>query len=108
SGNEIYSNLIPSFLKAASVVVLIFDYKNTDSQQNIKSLYSSFCENISPAQVLLIGNKAEDEKKDIPKILDSWVQEHNLTIFPVSVKENIGKSLLLQNITQIIKSASNK
>lgn len=108
SGHEIYSDLISSFLKAANVVVLVFDYKNTDSQLRIKSLYSSVCENISPTQVLLIGNKVEDEKKDIPKALESWVKQHNLTLYPVSIRKNLGKSIILQNITQIIAKISSE
>ncbi|MFX0122122.1 MAG: hypothetical protein ACFFAE_00660 [Candidatus Hodarchaeota archaeon] len=108
SGNDIYSNLISSFLKAASIAILIFDYKNKDSQLKIQELYSTVCKYISPTQILLVGNKFENEKNEIPKSLTNWVNSHNLAIYPVSVRENVGKSLLMQNIIQIIVEVSGK
>lgn len=108
SGNDVYFNSISSFLKAASIAILIFDYKNKDSQLKIQQLYSKVCDHLSPTQILLIGNKFEKEKNEIPKTLTKWVKSHDLAIFPVSVRENIGKSLLMQNIIQIIVDVSSK
>lgn len=102
SGHEAYSNMLTSFLKGATVVILVFDYKSKDSQLEIQKLYSFVCDNISPTRVFLVGNKFENEKREIPKTLASWAKTHNLTICPISVRENLGKSLLLQNIIRII------
>ena len=102
SGNEIYSVLIPSLLKGVSVVILVFDYQDTKSQNEFKELYTKVLENISPSQILLVGNKFEDFKKETPKVLESWIKKHKLKIYPVSAKEDIGKSLLLQKIIQIL------
>ena len=102
SGSKIYSNLLPSFLKAAAVAILVFDYKNKESQLEIQTLYSSVCKYLSSSRILLVGNKFEHEKKDIPKTLASWTKTHDLAIFPISVRENIGKSILLQNIIRMI------
>ena len=65
-------------------------------------------DHLSPTQIFIVGNKFEDEKKEIPKSLENWVKTHNLAIYPVSVRENIGKSLLMQNIIQIIANVSDK
>jgi small GTP-binding protein len=107
SGNEVYSELIPSILKGVSVVVLVFDYKDTKSQNEFTKLYTKVLENVSPNQILLAGNKFENIKKEIPKALASWIKEHKLKIFPVSAKENTGKSLLLQKIIQILDDIPN-
>ncbi|MFX0182845.1 MAG: ADP-ribosylation factor-like protein [Candidatus Hodarchaeota archaeon] len=103
SGNESYRELYPSFLKNATAVVLIFDYKNKESQVEFKQLYETVIEHISPTQILLVGNNGGGEIKEIPKILDSWAKKLNLVILPLSVQENTGHSLLLQNILEIIQ-----
>ena len=108
SGNDVFSKSINSLLKAATIAIIIFDYKNRDSQLEIQHLYSTVCEHLSPKQILLIGNKFEKEKKEIPKPLSNWIKSQNLAIYPISVKENIGKSLLMQNIIQIIVDISRK
>jgi small GTP-binding protein len=108
SGNEVYSNLINSFLKAASIAIIVFDYKNKDSQLEIQRYYSEVRELLPPTHILLVGNKFEKEKKEIPKTLSNWVKSQNLAIYPISVRENIGKSLLMQNIIQIIAEISSK
>lgn len=107
SGNEIYSDIIPSILKGASVVILVFDYKDDKSQNEFIRLYTKVLENVSPTQLLLVGNKFENIKKEIPKVLSSWIKEHNLMINPVSAKENTGKSLLLRNIIKLITDIPN-
>ncbi|MFX1505473.1 MAG: GTP-binding protein [Promethearchaeota archaeon] len=107
SGNKVYSNSINSFLKAASIAIIVFDYKNKGSQLEIQKYYSKVSELLPPTQILLIGNKFENEKNEIPKSLSNWVKSQNLAIFPISVRKNIGKSLLMQNIIQIIAEISN-
>ncbi len=102
SGNEIYSELIPSLLKGVSVVVLVFDYKDSKSQNNLPNLYSKVLEKVPPSQILLVGNKYENIKKEIPKALALWIKEHKLKIYPLSAKEDTGKSLLLKEIIQIL------
>ena len=104
SGNDIYGDLITSLIRGVSVVVLVFDYMSKQSQIDFMQLYTKLCENVSPVQILLIGNKAEDPKDKIPKNMVSWVKEHELKIYPVSAKENMGRSLLLQSIIQIIEN----
>ncbi|MFX1515473.1 MAG: hypothetical protein ACFFC6_04130 [Promethearchaeota archaeon] len=104
--NDVYSKSISSFLKTATVAIIIFDYKNRDSQLEIQKLYGTVTNYLSPQQILLIGNKFEKEKNEIPKPLSNWIKSQNLAIYPISVRENIGKSLLMQNIVQIIVHAS--
>lgn len=104
SGNEIYSELILPLLKGVSVVVLAFDYKDTKSQIDLPNLYSKVLEKVPPSQILLVGNKYENIKKEIPKVLAPWIKEHNLKIYPVSAKEDKGKSLLLKKIIQILEN----
>ena len=102
SGSELYSDILPSLLKNSSVIILVFDYKDQESQLSVQQLFDRVCEHSSPNQILLVGNKAEDRKKDVPKTLKSWVKNKDLVLFPISVLENRGKSLLLQNIVRII------
>ncbi|MHA1967358.1 MAG: GTP-binding protein [Candidatus Hodarchaeales archaeon] len=104
SGNEIYNDLIASVLRRVSIVVLVFDYTNKQSQVDFMQLYTKICETVSPAQILAIGNKAEKPKDNVPKKMTFWVKEHKLKIFPVSAKDNIGISLLLQTIMQEIEN----
>ncbi|MFX1285821.1 MAG: ADP-ribosylation factor-like protein [Promethearchaeota archaeon] len=108
SGNEIYFDPPPSFLNTATVAILVFDNKNKDSQLEIPKLYDKVREHLSPTQILVVGNRFDNEKRKIPKTLSSWANTHKLTIYPLSIQEDIGKSLLLQNIIQIITNVSNK
>ncbi len=108
SGNEVFFSLPPSFLKTATVVVLVFDYKSKDSQLEIQNLYSKVCEYLPSTKILVIGNKFENEKRDIPKTLASWANTNDIAIISLSIQENIGKSLLLQNIIGIITDISDK
>ncbi|MHA2245511.1 MAG: GTP-binding protein [Candidatus Hodarchaeales archaeon] len=106
SGSKSYSNLLPSLLKAAAVAIIVFDYGNKESQHEIQMMYSNVCEYLSSSRILLVGNKFEREKKEIPKTIASWTKTQGLAIFPISVRENIGKSILLQNIGRIITDQS--
>lgn len=108
SGNEVYSNSISSFLKAVSIAIIVFDYKSKNSQLDVQRYYNKVSELLPPIQILLVGNKFEKEKNDIPKTLSNWIKSQNLAIYPVSVRENVGKSLLMQNIIQIIVEISRK
>ncbi|MFX0049842.1 MAG: GTP-binding protein [Candidatus Hermodarchaeota archaeon] len=103
SGDESNIDILPSLLKETAVAVITFDHKNKESQVESKQLYEKVSEFISPNQILLVGNKAEDENKEIPKILDSWVKKLDLVIIPLSARKNIGHTLLLHNIIEIIK-----
>lgn len=105
SGNEIYSNLISTFLKAASATILVFDYQNKDSQLEIQQIYNAASEYISPTKILIVGNNARDEKKSVTKTLESWTKKNDLIIFPVSVQDNIGKSRLIQEIINTISDS---
>jgi small GTP-binding protein len=108
SGNHVYFDSIVSFLKAASIAIIIFDYNDRESQLEIQRFYNKARELLPPTQILLMGNKFENEKNLIPKPLSKWVKSQNVTIYPVSVRENIGKSLIMQNIIQIITEVSSK
>jgi small GTP-binding protein len=106
SGDESNIEILPSLLKETAVTVITFDHKNKESQVECKQLYERVSKSISPNQILLVGNKAEDENKEIPKILDSWVKKLNLVIIPVSARENTGHTLLLHKIIKLIKRKS--
>ncbi|MFX0172126.1 MAG: GTP-binding protein [Candidatus Hodarchaeota archaeon] len=103
SGDESNIEILPSLLKETAVAVITFDHKNKESQVEFKQLYEKVSELISPNQILLVGNKAEDETKEIPKILESWVRNLNLVIIPLSALKNTGHTLLLHNIIEVIK-----
>ncbi|MFX0016319.1 MAG: ADP-ribosylation factor-like protein [Promethearchaeota archaeon] len=102
SGNKIYSNLLPLLIKTVAVAILVFDYKNQDSMVEAQTLFKKVREYLSPDQIVVVGNKSENKKKIIPKILDSWTKKNNVKIISVSVHKNIGKYVLLQNINRII------
>ena len=47
SGNNIYSDYIQAFLKNTDVLVLVFDYKNKESQNEIIKLYEQCIQTLS-------------------------------------------------------------
>ncbi|WP_455141641.1 GTP-binding protein [Candidatus Hodarchaeum mangrovi] len=102
SGNSIYLELLSSILKSATIVLLIFDYKNEESQERIKQLFEIVKDNLPPERIFIIGNKFEKEKKEIPKQLISFISKNNFQIYPISVKENKGIQLILQSIIKTI------
>jgi len=102
SGKELHSESIFSFLKGAVVVILVFDYKNNESQLELLQIYDNIIRYVPPVNVILVGNKFENEKNKIPKRMQSWVTKNNLILLPLSARENVGHSLLLQNIIKLI------
>lgn len=102
SGKEVLSESIFSFIKGAVVVVLVFDYKMTESQLELISIYEKIIQSVPPSNILVVGNKFENVKNKVPKRLQTWITTINLILLPVSAKENRGHSLLLQNIIKII------
>ncbi|MHA1228915.1 MAG: Rab family GTPase [Candidatus Hodarchaeales archaeon] len=97
SGHSLYKDLIPSFLKSASVIVLVFDYHSEKSQDRVLELYNLTKDYGLNGKVLIVGNKFEKVKKEEPKRLNALKKE-GIKIYPVSAKENKGIHLLLQNI----------
>ena len=102
SGNIIYLELLPSILKSASIAILIFDYKNENSQERIMQLFEIVKNNLPEERIFIIGNKFEKEKKEIPKRLASFISKNDIRVYPISVKENKGIQLILQNIIKKI------
>ncbi|MHA1973833.1 MAG: Rab family GTPase [Candidatus Hodarchaeales archaeon] len=97
SGHNVYNDLLPSLLKSAAAIVLVFDYHDEKSQDRVLELYSMIRDYNLTDKVLIIGNKFEKIKREIPKRLNTLKKEQ-VKIYPVSAKENRGIHLLLQNI----------
>ena len=108
SGKELHSESIFSFLKGAVVVILVFDYKNKESQIELLQIYDNIIRFVPPSNIIIAGNKYENEKTEIPKRMKSWVSSNNLILLPLSVRENIGHSLLMQNIIKLIDKKTGK
>jgi len=102
SGNSIYFELLPSILKSGTIALLIFDYKDEESQERVIQLFETVKNNLSAERIFIIGNKYEKEKKEVPKRLISFISKNNFRIYPISVKENRGIQLILQNIIKTI------
>ncbi len=98
SGSNLYSDFLPVFIKSSDLVVLIFDYKNKDSQSELIRLYEEVCRFLSPEKIIIVGNKNEAEKGNIPKLLISWAKQFGIVIYSVSALENKGISLLLRKL----------
>lgn len=103
SGNEIYSSFLESYIKNAAFCVLIFDYNNLESQTKMVNLYPTINKYLKDSHIILVGNKAEKVKLEVPKKLKSWVEEKNQAIYPVSATKNTGVTLILQTILRVIK-----
>ncbi len=107
SGHRVYSEQLESNIRNAAIVVLVFDYNDQESQTELMSLYSRINEYISDSHIIIIGNKAEKVKSEVPKKIRNWVEENSFTIYPVSAINNTGITLILQTLLRIIKDNSN-
>ncbi|MFW9854650.1 MAG: GTP-binding protein [Candidatus Thorarchaeota archaeon] len=100
SGNEIYHDLISSLVKNAGCMILVFDHQNKESQEEVMGLYEKVRELAKSVPVLIVGNKAEETKKEVPKRMENWARARNLRILPMSAKHGMGASLLLNIIVK--------
>ncbi len=89
---------IKNFLQNAAVVVLIFDFADRESHIYVNQVFETIKEANPFMKFLLVGNRSKGEKEKPPKNLNNLVNEHNLTIYPMSPQNNSGMSLLLQAI----------
>ncbi|MFW9779026.1 MAG: GTP-binding protein [Candidatus Heimdallarchaeota archaeon] len=100
SGNEIYHDLLPSLVKNTGCMVLVFDHQNKKSQEEVMELYEKVRELAESVPILIVGNKAEETKKEVPKRMENWARARNLRILPMSAKHGLGASLLLNMIVK--------
>lgn len=104
SGNEIYHSLLPSVAANAGCLILVFDHQNTESQEEVMTLFEKIRELVNTSPILVVGNKAEHTKQEVPKMMEAWAQERKLRILPMSAKHGMGASLLLKKILQAIRT----
>ena len=99
---------LTTFLLNTSLVVLIFDYNEKDTQKNVNQLYNTIKEHNSDIPIIISGNRAKNTKQKIPKELSDLAKTEDQLIYPITSQKYDGLSVLLQAIVQNFHSSEEK
>ena len=92
SGQEKYRSLIPSYIRGASIIFIIYDLNNYDSFDSIISWLDFAYQNtdIEKAKLILVGNKKDLERKVSYDEGKNFAKEKGLLFFETSAKTGEG------------------
>ncbi len=93
-------NQMITFLSNTALCVLIFDYNDKKSLQNVRQLFDTIKAFSTTIHILFVGNRAKNTKQKIPKELSDLAQGNDLKIYPITSQNYDGLSVLLQAIVQ--------
>ena len=93
--NETISQNVDSYL-------VLFDYTSETSYNIATSLVINKLSN-NNKPIFLIGNKTDVKHRLVDKDkIETFCKEHNCTFFPISVKSNMGISLMMQKLSMVL------
>ena len=90
AGQEKYRGLIPSYIRNAALIFLIYDISSKESFNNLTQ-WIEFINSYEKTKIVLCGNKIdlENERKVSKKQGEDYAKEKNLVFHEVSALENI-------------------
>jgi len=90
AGQEKYRGLIPSYIRNAALIFLIYDISSKESFDNLTQ-WIEFINSYEKTKIVLCGNKIdlENERKVSKKQGENYAKEKNLVFHEVSALENI-------------------
>ena len=93
--------------KEVDCYLVLFDYTSEASYSIATSLVANELAN-SDKPIFLIGNKTDVKHRLVEKEkIEKFCKEHNCTFFPISVKGNIGISLMMQKLSMVLDKIKN-
>jgi len=104
AGQEKYKSLIPSYIRGAAIVFIVYDITNRDSYDNLSN-WVNFIEKLQRPNVLVIcGNKTDMETERQINIEEGMKisEESNALFYEVSAKDNTNiKKMFYESIANL-------
>ena len=97
AGQEKYKSLIPSYVRGATIIFLVFDITNRDTYENVSN-WIDFIDKIErPSYLVLCGNKIDLNDKRIVSLEEAlkFCSDRNLIYYEVSAKEDINVNKMM-------------
>ena len=96
AGQERYKALIPSYVRGAAIIFIIYDISDNNSFANIES-WITFIKQVNTDESLLIlcGNKSDLERKVNYKEGYELAQKHGMMFFETSAKTSENLNLMM-------------
>lgn len=97
AGQEKYNALIPSYVKGADGVIMVYDLTNPTAAAGLERIYRFIWEITDTAQLFVCGNK-----NDLPvtseESVATWAETYNLSVFQTSAKTGDGVDELFSTV----------
>ena len=98
AGQEKYKGLIPSYVRNASIVFLVYDISVKNSFDNIPK-WISFIRSIENTTLILCGNKIDLEKREVSKEEgEALAQKEGIPFYETSAKTGDGIKSMFYNV----------
>ena len=96
AGQERYKALIPSYVRGAAIIFIIYDLSDNNSFVNVEQ-WISFIKQVNTDESLLIlcGNKCDLERKITYKEGYELAQKHGMLFFETSAKTSQNLNLMM-------------
>jgi Ras-related protein Rab-6A len=101
AGQEKFHALIPSYLRAASVVILVYDITSRDSFENLDKWHKFTLDHANP-MFFVVGNKVDlqDSRQVAAEEGKEWASGHSAQFFEISAYSFVSVNELMQAIVE--------
>ena len=102
AGQEKFRGLIPSFIRNASLVFLVYDISSKISFEHLPN-WIKFIESIEKTTIVICGNKIDLQEREVTKEEgEIFAKDKKLVFFEVSAKENKNmKKMFYRSIAEL-------
>ena len=110
AGQERFRSVTKSFLKGADGIIYVYDVKNKESFDNLKTWINTAEESITDFKKIIIGNKIdiEDKKKVSTEMLEKFCEKQNLKGLETSAKNGTNVNEMFELLTKMIIDGKTK
>lgn len=98
AGQEKYKSLIPSYIRNASIVFLVYDISNRESFDNVAN-WIQFIRKIENSLIVLVGNKLDLSNKEVNiEEGEDYAKKEGLQFYEISAKTNQGIKTMFYSV----------
>ena len=110
AGQEKYKSLIPSYIRGASIIFLIYDISNYETFESIKNWlgFVNQFTNREQAKIVLVGNKIDLERKVTKEEAENFAKSENMSFYETSAKTGEGVTYMFYSAFCLIDFFSDK
>ena len=110
AGQEKYKSLIPSYIRGASIIFLIYDISNYETFESIKNWLGFINQftNREQAKIVLVGNKNDLSRKVTKEEGEAFAKNENMSFYETSAKTGDGVTYMFYSAFCLIDFFNDK